>query len=638
MSTVAAPVHRAAPAAEASDGTRHEASTFCQLLYERARSNPTAPAVSSWTGSGWDTLSWSRYRTRVSQVAGGLARLGVAGGDRVAIVAGNRGEHLLADQGIMHAGGVPVTLYSTLSADQLVYCVNDCGAVAVVVEDRAHLARWWALRDQMPTLRSIVVMDAFTAAVPLDEDEPLDTGIGLRMTLEGDPSLPVPWQTLIAGGTQHLAQQPRWFHRSWTSVRSGDTACMVYTSGTTGDPKGVLLTHASLLAEVRGLDAVPGLIPRPHVYVGYLPFAHIVERVFSLYLPMHTGGHAYLCPSPNRLYEFTRKVRPTLFFGVPRMWEKLVELARAHARLSFDEQRQEDFERAIDTGSAVQRARQAGDEDTDALAVWTKLEPEVLAPIREALGLDQCGCAIGGSAPTAPVVNYFAAALGLAHHEGYGLSETSCVLAMNPPGRLKIGTVGPALPGTQIRIGENGEVQVRGRIVTPGYWHLPEQTAALFTGDGWLRTGDLGTLDEQGYLTVTGRAKELIITSYGKNVSPVPIEAMITDHPVVKQAVLVGEAKPFVSALIVLDLGEAMRYRTEPDALITEDFGVHNAVRAHLDEINNRLSNPERIKKFVLLDRDWTADSGELTPSLKLRRGAIVGNNQAALDELYANS
>jgi len=343
----------------------------------------------------------------------------------------------------------------------------------------------------------------------------------------------------------------------------------------------------------------------------------------------------YLCPSPARLFEFLRRARPTLFFGVPRMWEKLTELARAHVRLTADTDGREDFERAVAAGVALQRAAEAGTDDPDARAVWTKLDPEVLAPVREALGLDACRSAVGGSAPTAPVVNYFAAGLGIPHHEGYGLSETSCVLAMNPPGALKVGTVGPALPGTEIRIADDGEVQVRGGIVCPGYWHLPDQTAALFTDDGWLRTGDLGSLDADGYLTVTGRAKELIVTSYGKNVSPVPIEAMVNEHPLVRQTVLVGEAKPFVSALIVVDPAETARFRTEPAAHLTEDAGIHGALRAHLDEVNARLSNPERIKRFVVLDREWTAASGELTPSLKLRRSVIAQRHAGAIDQLY---
>jgi long-chain acyl-CoA synthetase len=622
------------PARTSHDVTpSHDATTLCQLLFERARSDASAPAVSTWTEHGWQTLTWGRYRATIARSAAGLARLGVASGDRVAIVAGNRAEHLVADQAIVHAGGVPVTLYSTLAADQIVYCVNDSGAVAVVLEDRAHLGRWWALRDRMPTLRSIVVMDAFTDVAPLDEDPAVD--VTVRSSLAGPAELPVPWQALLAGGVKALENDARWFDRSWRAVRGADPACMVYTSGTTGDPKGVILTHASLLAEIRGLDAVPGLVPRPHTFVGYLPFAHIVERVFSLYLPMLTGGHVHLCPSPARLFEFTRKVRPTLFFGVPRMWEKLAELARAHARLIFTAEEQADFERAIEAGIAVQRASEAGTTDAEAQAVWTKLDPEVLAPVRAALGMDACRSAVGGSAPTAPVVNYFAAGLRLPHNEGYGLSETSCVLAMNPPGRLKVGTVGPALPGNEIRISEDGEVQIRGGIVGPGYWHLPEQTAALFTDDGWLRTGDLGSLDADGYLTVTGRAKELIITSYGKNVSPVPIEALVNEHPLIRQTVLVGEAKPFVSALIVLDGAEATRFRTEPAAHLTEDAGIHATVREHLDSVNARLSNPERIKKFVLLDKDWTATSGELTPSLKLRRSVIAERNAAAIDQLY---
>jgi long-chain acyl-CoA synthetase len=506
--------------------------TLCDLLAEHAATDGDAPAMSWKRDGAWQMLSWREYAERVAEVAMGLAGLGVAEGDFVAIMATNRPEHVLADQGAVHAGATPTSFYFSLAPEQIRYVAGHCEAKVAVLEDRDMLKRWQELRDDLPALQHVVLLDGAEDA-------------------EGPGVLG--WDELVRRGRQALAKDRSGFEELRRRVGPEDSACLLYTSGTTGPPKGVLLTHRNLLYEVTALDRLTGL-PQGGSSVSYLPLAHIAERVLSIYGPLTRRSHVWFCPDPTQAVEYVREARPTLFFGVPRVWEKVRAGIQAKLAAEESERKRKIARRAVDTGLEVVRRAQRGEAVPFGLrARHAVLERLVLAKVRHAIGLDRCGFASSAASPLAVDVAEFFAALGLPLVEVYGMTETSAVATGNRPGKVKIGSVGPALAGIEVRLADDGEVLVRGPINTPGYFKQPEATAQLIDGEGWLHTGDVGELDGDGYLRIIDRKKELIITSSGKNLSPANIEGLLKEHPLIGQALVYGDDRPYVVALVVLD-------------------------------------------------------------------------------------
>jgi long-subunit acyl-CoA synthetase (AMP-forming) len=377
---------------------------------------------------------------------------------------------------------------------------------------------------------------------------------------------------------------------AWQAVEPQDTLTLIYTSGTTGDPKAVELTHANMVFAMRGYDAVIGF-PDGGDVVSYLPMAHIAERNCSHYFPMGFGFRVTCCPDAREVIAYLPEVRPAWFFAVPRIWEKLKAGLEA---------------------KGARQAIEAGDE-------------AALAGIRAQLGLDRAQAVNVGAAPTPPEVIEFFHALGLPLGELWGMSETTAIGACNPPGKIKIGTVGPAVPGVRLRLADDGEIEVSGPCVTPGYRGRPDLTREAFTGDGWLRTGDIGELDRDGYLTIVDRKKELIISAGGKNMSPANIESRLkAASPLIGSAVVIGDRRPYNVALIVLD----------PDAGSPPD--PEAAIGEAVETANASLSTVEQIKRFKLLGDEWAPGGDELTPTMKLKRRPIEQKYAAEIDALYA--
>jgi long-chain acyl-CoA synthetase len=593
--------------------------TLCDLLAEHAAANGDAPAMSWKRDRAWQTLSWREYAERVAEVAMGLAGLGVAKGDFVAIMATNRPEHVLADQGAVHAGATPTSFYFSLAPEQIRYVAGHCEAKVAVLEDRDMLKRWQELREDLPALQHVVLLDGAEDA-------------------EGPGVLG--WDELVRRGREALAEDRNGFEELRGRVGPEDSACLLYTSGTTGPPKGVLLTHRNLLYEVTALDRLNGL-PQGGSSVSYLPLAHIAERVLSIYGPLTRRSHVWFCPDPTQAVEYVREARPTLFFGVPRVWEKVRAGIQAKLAAEESERKRKIAQRAVETGLEVVRRTQRGEAVPFGLrARHAVLERLVLAKIRHAIGLDRCSFASSAASPLAVDVAEFFAALGLPLVEVYGMTETSAVATGNRPGKVKIGTVGPPLAGIEVRLADDGEVLVRGPINTPGYFRQPEATAQLVDAEGWLHTGDVGELDGDGYLKIVDRKKELIITSSGKNLSPANIEGLLKEHPLIGQALVYGDDRPYVVALIVLDHELAPAWAARKGlpgdlAALAASEEVLAEAQLAVDAANQRLSRIEQVKRFEVLPVEWTAESEELTPTLKLRRRIVHAKYAERIDALY---
>jgi len=596
--------------------------TLCDLLADDAAGDGGDTPAMSWKQDGrWRTRSWREHRERVAEAAVGLARLGVGRGDFVAIMATNRPEHVVADQAAVHAGATPSTFYFTLAPEQIRYCAGHCEATVAVLENRDMLKRWQEIRGELPALRHLVVIEGAEA----------ESGTDGVLT----------WDQVVAGGREALAADPTAFEELRGKVRPEDAATLLYTSGTTGPPKGVLLTHHNVLFECSALNRMHGL-PSGGSSVSYLPLAHIAERVLSIYGPLTLRSHVWFCPDPAQAVEYVREARPTLFFGVPRVWEKVRAGINAKIAAEENERRRKLAQGAIATALEVVRRRQRGEAVPLGMRLrHAALDTLVLAKIRKGIGLDRCTFASSAASPLAVDVAEYFAAIGLPLVEVYGMTETTGVATGNPPDRIKIGTVGPAISGVEVRLADDGEVLVRGPVNTPGYFKQEEATRALIDGDGWLHTGDVGELDADGYLRIVDRKKELIITSSGKNVSPANIEGLLKEHPLVGQALAYGDNRPYVVALVVLDheMMPAWAARNGIAAAALTELAAHERVLAEVqhavDAANERLARAEQVKRYEVLPVEWTAESEELTPTLKLRRRIIHAKYAERIDALY---
>lgn len=597
--------------------------TLWDELTRDAERHADAPAMSWKEGDAWKTLTWRQYRDQVEEVAVGLAELGVGKGDFIAIMAANRPEHVIADQGALRAGAVPTTFYATLTPDQIRYVADNCDAKVAVLENRDYLKRWQEIRSQLPKLEHILLME--------DAEDFTD--------LEGLRS----WASVVEAGRAKLTAD-RNAAAALPHAEPEEPVTVIYTSGTTGPPKGVVITHRNVLFECASLDRLTKL-PDGITGVSYLPLAHIAERELSVYLPLRKRAHVYFCPDQRQALEYLLEARPTQFFGVPRVWEKIRAAITAKINAEPNDRKRQLALAAIETGRQVVSLEQQGRSPSLLLkAKHALLERLVLSKIRHGIGLDRCVFQSSAAAPLSVDVATFFAAIGLPLFEVYGMTENTGAATGNPPDKLKIGTVGPGIPGVEIKLAEDGEVLIRGPINTPGYHKRPEATAELIDEEGWIHTGDIGTMDADGYLKIVDRKKELIITSGGKNLSPANIEALLKEHPLIGQALAYGNDRPYVVALVVLD-GEVVPGWAAQQGIAESDLETlsqHPKVLAEIEQAvartNERLARVEQIKKYVVLPTEWTAESEELTPTLKLKRRVIHDKYGARIEELYVST
>jgi len=558
------------------------------------------------------TVTWNELRSLARAAAGGLASLGVTKGDTVALMLNNRLEFFPIDLGAVTLGAVPFSIYQTASPEQIAYVVGDAGAKVAIVE-KGFLEIFEKARKELPDVEHLIVLDGdggtgsyedLLAADPDFDDEAAAAGVGLD-----------------------------------------DLLTLIYTSGTTGPPKGVELTHRNLLGLVAGVDDLIDFPEEGGKIISWLPAAHIAERGAHYYLPLSKGGSVTVCPDPRQIIEFLPTVRPTWFFAVPRVWEKLKAGLETMLASLPDEQR-EPAQKGLEAAIAKVRAEQAGEAvPEEVVAAAAAMEEQMFANLRAHLGLDQVLAVNVGAAPTPVEVLEFFHAIGIPVAELWGMSETCGAATVNPPGKVKLGTVGPPLPGVEIRLADDGEVQVRGSLIMAGYRNLPEKTAETLDEERWLATGDIGEIDEDGYLRIVDRKKELIINAAGKNMSPASIESHLkAASPLIGQAVAIGDARPYNVALIVLDPEYAPAWAAKQGidadgvAALAENEQVLAAVQAAVDEANAKMSRVEQIKRFELLPEDWLPGGDELTPTMKLKRRPIADKYEAEIEGLYAKA
>ena len=560
-------------------------------------------------GADGESIGWNELRTRVDAVAGGLNELGVGKGDTVALMLNNRPEFIPCDLGAVSLGAVPFSIYQTSSPEQIAYAVGHAGAKVAVVET-AFLEQFDAARKELPELEHVIVVD----------------GEGGTSTLE------------------ELQSSAPGFDPSETSADVGldDLLTLIYTSGTTGPPKGVQLTHRNLMSLTSSVEDIIEMPERGGKVISWLPAAHIAERGAHYYLPVVRGLTVHICPDPRKIGEFLPKVKPSWFFAVPRIFEKMkAGLEGTLAKLP-PEQR-EPAQKGLEAALAKLHAEQAGEPvPDDVAAAAAKADEEMFSNLRTALGLDEAVAVNVGAAPTPLEVLEFFHAIGIPIGDLWGMSETCGVATCNPPEKIKLGTVGPPVPGIEIKLADDGEVLVRGDSVMPGYRDMPEKNAEAIDSDGWLLTGDIGELDEDGYLKIVDRKKELIINAAGKNMSPVGIESKLkAASPLVGQCIAIGDRRPYNVALIVLDPDYAPVWAKENGVEgsiedLAGDQKARAAIQDAVDEANAKMSRVEQIKKFTILPQDWQPGGDELTPTMKLKRRPIVDKYESEIEKLYS--
>ena len=553
-------------------------------------------------------LSWNDVDRRVRAIAGGLNALGVTRGDRVGMLLGSRSDFIPIDLAAVSIGALPFSIYQTLAPDQIEYVVEDSGTELIITES-AYLPNLLEARKNLPGLKRVVMLDGDGGDMTMAELEALDPDF--------DPG--------------PLADQ----------VGLDDPLTLIYTSGTTGPPKGVLLTQGNLMSMLTTVMHSVLEIPDSGRVISWLPAAHIAERGANYYTPVMHGLEVHVCPDPKRIIEFLPKVQPSWFFAVPRIWEKLKAGLESNLASLPEEQR----EKALaGLNAAIQKVRleQAGEEVPEDLAAAVAAADEALfSHLRVALGFDEALAVSAGAAPTPAEVLEFFHAIGIPVGELWGLSETCGVITINPPSRIKIGTVGPPVPGVEMRVAEDGELLCRSPFIMKEYRNKPDKTAETIV-DGWLLTGDIGEIDEEGYVTILDRKKELIINAAGKNMSPANIEAQIkVASPLINQAVTVGDGRPYNVALIVLDPDFAPVWASQNGIErsfedLAGDERVQAAITAAVEEANSKMARVEQIKKFKLIPGEWLPGGDELTPTMKLKRKPIAEKYEDEIEDLYA--
>ena len=613
-------ISRPVPRAEERIGPWSADTNILDVLVERTKGSERVALRARDHEGAWRTTTWVEYGHAINDVAAGLLALGMEAGDRVAVLSWNRPEWQEADLGILSIGAISVPIYPTSASHQVGYVLTHSASRLCFVENLEQLGRVLEQREGLTGLAHVVVFD---------------DGVALN-----DPML-LSFAELRALGRQALDRDPTIVPRAREAVTLDDVATIVYTSGTTGPPKGAVLTHANIMATLRSVTSIVSLSTDDR-FLSFLPLSHITERAVSHFGLLAAGGETWFARSMSTIAADLPDCRPTIFFAVPRVWEKIREgieehvfrldglqgwMARRYLALAPTRARELDVRQYMRFHAKVE---------------WLALDRLVGRALRTRLGLDRARLLVSGAAPIHPDLVRWFLGVGLPIAEGYGQTEVALATTLNPPDAIRVGTVGPPLPGVQVRIADDSEILVKGANVCRGYWRSDEATGELIDQEGWLHSGDIGTFDDGGYLRITGRKKDLLITAHGKNISPQNIETELESHSLIAQAVVIGDGRRYITALLALDDAAAERWAADRNKgsvgleELARDVDLGHELAALVDEVNARHAHVEQIRKWRVLPRSLTIAAGELTPTLKVRRATVSEHFADLIGELYA--
>jgi len=568
-----------------------------------AREAGAGVAFSRRSGTGWQDVTAARFLGEVSAVAKGLMAAGIEPGDRVALISRTRYEWTLVDYAIWFAGAVTVPLYETSSADQIGWILRDSGARAVLAEGKGHLARIAEVRGDLEQLNHVWAFD----------DNAIDVLTRLGADISDDD-----------------------LEKRRTTATPLDLATLIYTSGTTGQPKGCMLTHGNFMFELAvAVDELDELFAEDGSTLLFLPLAHVLARIVQVGCVRSRTRLAHSSEIKTLVPDLAA-YRPTFVLAVPRIFEKMFNTASQRATADG---RGRMFDRAAETAIAWSRGLDRGGPSLAVRARHAAYSRLVYGRLRASLG-DACRYAVSGGAPLGDRLGHFYRGIGLTVLEGYGLTETTAAITVNTPEAHKVGTVGRPLPGTAVRVADDGELLCRGGQVFAGYWNDEASTTEVLERDGWLHTGDVGEVDDEGFVRITGRKREILVTAGGKNVAPAVLEDRLRAHSLVSQCLVVGDGQPFIAALVTLDPEAAAEWgaahnRSRRVADLADDPELRAEIAAAVEDANQAVSRAESIRKFTILDHDWTEEGGQLTPSLKLKRSVVLRECRDEIADLY---
>ena len=598
--------------------------TVHEMFWQRVAELGDAPMMRQKDLGIWRGYSWNEVATIAAEIAAGLGSLGFEPGEVASVLANTSREWVWTDLAVLSAGGVCNGIYPTDAASQVEFLCEDSGSVFLFVEDDEQLDKFLEVRERLPRLRKVIVYD-MEGLAGLDDPQV----IGL--------------EALRELGRAWLREHPDWLEARRATRRSVDVAILVYTSGTTGKPKGAMITHANLCAVLSGLETslFEGL-PQGGERIAFLPLCHIAERMIGGYIPIMRRSVTNFVENPETVFENLREVQPQVFFAVPRVWEKVY--SQVMITLSEADRVQKlAYGWALSVGQRVAACADAGREPGLALKLQHGLANFlVLDNVRRMTGMSRVQLALTGAAPISPELIRWYRSLGVPLREGWGMTETCAGGTVNPRRATRPGSIGVPGPGVEMRIAEGtGEILLRGGNVILGYLNQPEKTAEAIDAEGWLHTGDVGRVDDDGYFYITDRMKDIIITAGGKNITPSEWENQLKFSPYVTDAVVIGDKRAFLTAIVMIDQENVERYAQERDipfsnyASLTRAPEIQDLIQAEVDRVNQQFARVEQVKKFFLLDKQLAAEDEELTPTMKLKRKLVQQKYAEQIEAMY---